>query len=533
MPTIQRTSASEPGISVGSSSGASTKPTRSGHRRSVVADSDEPPSRNDNDPPKNSVKNFHGTGISSAKNAMDAKVARVRAAHRPPGPSQAPVSDPTTNTQRKNAKKGAAKENRKGAAKKEALEPMIGGSTGDLSRSKNRTRRTDTGLPKGAKGSEDAGDLVGLSADSINLADSAVLPIGGIAKEDKLGLTTRGTGRRKVRARYVESVSNLVKRGLVAVADSLVSLADKMHRTFDQNQQQPIDRAIMRLMAQTESDAAHTAVSTMLRNGEEIETSSISLFRNLVRASSLSVNDIMVPRAHMQFLHANDSIERALERIHAAPHTRYPVREESSDEIIGMCHIRDLLHAVSSKPEAKPTPKATNVRGRAEGVNGFSLTKLCRKVLFVSPTSNLMEILREMQTKKQQMAIVVSSVGQPDGMITLEDLTEAIIGEIEDEHDRPRKQEVRRIRNLGSGSKQTFSVDPAMSIEDFSATIRPLSLDDDKLEVGTVGGYVVTLAGHIPKAGERFADAHNGIEFMITQADGRRILALTVEVVPD
>ena len=183
-------------------------------------------------------------------------------------------------------------------------------------------------------------------------------------------------------------------------------------------------------------------------------------------------------------------------------HSRVPIYRDNLDHVTGMVHIKDVL------------------AWRGED-DAFSLPKILRKVLFVSPSMQVLELLLEMRAKRTHMAMVVDEFGGVDGLVTIEDLVEEIVGEIEDEHDRTDEPELVQ-RPDGS-----VDADARAALEELQNVLAPIMGDEEWEDSQTLGGLVVDLAGRVPIRGELITHA-SGIEFQILDADPRRVKRVRV-----
>lgn len=226
------------------------------------------------------------------------------------------------------------------------------------------------------------------------------------------------------------------------------------------------------------------------------------LVANILRLRDRSAEDAMVPRADIVAVESTTSRDDVIALMTKTGHSRLPVYRETLDDAIGMIHIKDVI-SWEGKPE------------------GFNLSKILRRVLFVAPSMEILELLLEMRAKRSHMALVVDEFGGIDGLITIEDVVEEIVGEIEDEHDSaPEPNFVRRP----DGTIEADARTPIGVIEEEF----PSALSDEEKEyIDTLGGLVVSLSGRVPIRGELIAHP-SGVEFEVLEADPRRIKRLRV-----
>ena len=228
-----------------------------------------------------------------------------------------------------------------------------------------------------------------------------------------------------------------------------------------------------------------------------------TMLLNLLKFGETRVEDVMVPRADIVAVPASASLGSIVETMAAAGHSRLPVFKDSLDDIVGMVHVRDLL-------------------AYWQGDRAFDLVAVARTIPFVPASMPIHKLLRQMRSTKLHMALVVDEHGGIDGLATIEDLVEEIVGEIEDEHDRVTTPVLAEREDGG------FDASARVPVE---ALARRLGVDllpaDRDEQIDTLGGLVFALAGRVPRAGEIIA--HDcGLTFEVLEADPRRIRRLRV-----
>ena len=227
------------------------------------------------------------------------------------------------------------------------------------------------------------------------------------------------------------------------------------------------------------------------------------MLMNILNLSELQVDDVMVPRADIIAVEEGSCLDDILSVIRKELHSRTPVYRETLDDVVGMVHVKDLLVRASN--------------GRA-----FNLERVMRRTLFVPPSMPARELLLKMRKSRIHMAIVVDEYGGTDGLVTIEDLVEEIVGEIEDEHD------TAEAPLLVEGPDNTLEADARAPIEQLEEILGQALLEPDREEdVDTLGGLVVALVGRVPGVGER-AQHPSGTEFEVLDADARRIKRLRI-----
>jgi len=267
-----------------------------------------------------------------------------------------------------------------------------------------------------------------------------------------------------------------------------------------------------------------------------------SMLMNLLEFGELRIEDVMVPRADIVSVEETTTISDLLKIFASAGHSRLPVYRGTLDDPIGMVHIKDLMLWVSkqgtakktSRPGAKtkaavakPKPQSATIDlGRVNLDLTLKDASVTRKVLFVPPSMTAQDLLVKMQTTRIHMAIVIDEYGGTDGLVSIEDLVEEIVGEIADEHD---ADDGPLIEPAEDG---IYIADARMPIEDLEALLSTTLVTDEREEdADTLGGLVFSLAGRIPVRGELIRH-ETGIEFEILDADARRIRRLKVHCTP-
>ena len=233
-----------------------------------------------------------------------------------------------------------------------------------------------------------------------------------------------------------------------------------------------------------------------------IDSREKQLLDKILTFGNLTVNDVMVPRADIVAVERETSLDEVIGIMAQEAHSRVPVYRETLDDVIGMIHIKDVL------------PLAA----RNESVQ---LTKLVRRVLFVAPSMRVLDLLLQMRMSRTHMALVVDEYGGVDGLLTIEDAVEQIVGEIEDEHDETQRHAFDTRRD------GTVIADARVSIEEFEAQIGTvLTPEERENDIETLGGLVFSIAGRVPIRGEVLRHEPSGIEFEVVDADPRRIRRL-------
>lgn len=235
----------------------------------------------------------------------------------------------------------------------------------------------------------------------------------------------------------------------------------------------------------------------------ELDRQERALIANVLRLRGTTADDVMVPRADIVAMRADVSLDEALRQFRSEGHSRLPVYREQLDEILGMVHIKDVIGYVG-RPEA------------------FRLERILRRPLMVAPQVPVLDLLLQMRQARIHLALVVDEYGGIDGLVTIEDLVETIVGDIADEHD---EVEGPMLTERADG---TVDLDARLPIEDFEHRLGPVLTEGEReADIDTVGGLVFTLAGRVPAKGEVLSHP-SGIEFRVLDSDPRRIRRLRV-----
>lgn len=233
------------------------------------------------------------------------------------------------------------------------------------------------------------------------------------------------------------------------------------------------------------------------------------LIHNILNVGEMTAYDVMIPRTDIAAIEVDMPLENLVREMARKPHSRYPVYRETLDDTIGMVHIKDVLLA-TTEPEAS-----------------FSLPDIIRKVLFVAPSMRVLDLLLQMQQTRLHMALVVDEYGGIDGLVTIEDLVEEIVGEIEDEHDIDARPQIERR------GEAIWAADARFPLDELEQRFGPFLTEEERDEdIDTLGGLVFTLAGRVPARGELILHEPTGIEFEVIEADPRRIKRLRLHNMP-
>jgi len=236
---------------------------------------------------------------------------------------------------------------------------------------------------------------------------------------------------------------------------------------------------------------------------ELIDHDTRGMLEGVIQISDMRIRGIMIPRSQMVTIDRDDNLDTLIALITDAQHSRYPIISEDKDHVEGILLAKDLLRYLGSDSSS------------------FNIDEVIRPAVIVPESKRVDRLLKEFREERYHMAIVVDEFGGVSGLVTIEDILEEIVGDIEDETDDEEEQEIRQL------SKHTFSVNALTEINNFNETFGTQFSDD---EVDTIGGIVMTTFGHLPSRGEV---THIGkYQFKVASADNRRIIQLQVTI-PD
>lgn len=249
-----------------------------------------------------------------------------------------------------------------------------------------------------------------------------------------------------------------------------------------------------------------------------------AMLHNILRLREVRVEDVMIPRSDIEAVDINLSLGELLEIFEKSGHSRVPVYSETLDDARGMIHIRDIMNYLtraSRQPEgarSARSKKATGLHdlGRIDLSKPLSELNVMRKVLFVPSSMLATELMARMKAQRIQMALVIDEYGGTDGLVSLEDIVEMVVGDIEDEHD---DDDIL----LSKVSDHVFLADARAELDDVADLIgSDFAYGEHGEDVETVGGLIFSVLGRIPASGE-VVEAVPNYEFHILEADPRRI----------
>ncbi|MCA3574806.1 MAG: HlyC/CorC family transporter [Aestuariivirga sp.] len=264
--------------------------------------------------------------------------------------------------------------------------------------------------------------------------------------------------------------------------------------------------------------------------GETVGQEAKSMMLNIIEFSSLRVDDVMVPRVDIVAIDEADTMQDLLEKFIDANHSRVPVYRETLDGVTGMIHVKDLLRWLvargakkrrTTKPEkvekADQAPLAGLSIAAAALATPVKQAGLNRDVLFVPPSMPATDLLVRMQASHTHLAIVIDEYGGTEGLVSIEDLVEVIVGDISDEHDTDENLEIKPLE------EKIYAADGRIDLAELEALLAvDLLPEDEEEEADTLAGLIFKIAGRVPTRGEIIRH-DSGLEFEILDSDPRRV----------
>ena len=267
----------------------------------------------------------------------------------------------------------------------------------------------------------------------------------------------------------------------------------------DNDERSWLERLTHFLSGTPQSKADLEGVLSLAADNEIIDDDARSIMEGALSVSDMQVRDIMIPRAQMTVIKVDAELDEALPQVIHAAHSRYPVIDDSLDNVVGILLAKDLLQLLLNRDST------------------FNIRTLMRPAVVVPESKRLNVLLREFRQNRNHMAIVIDEYGGVAGLVTIEDVLEEIVGEIEDETDVDEGRYIRRISNTD------FFVQAQTPIEDFNEYFNSTLSEE---EFDTIGGLVVNALGHLPASNE--TTSFDGFEFKVVNADQRKLISLRV-----
>jgi CBS domain containing-hemolysin-like protein len=289
-----------------------------------------------------------------------------------------------------------------------------------------------------------------------------------------------------------------------------------------EQEQSWLERVLARFGLGEEPDLREVIEDALAQGGDEISAQERTMLLNTLRFGKLTVEDVMVPRADIVAVEEQASVDEVMRMFRQAEHSRLPIYRETLDDPRGMIHIRDLMSWITTEAEASGKTRldlgAVDL-GRAIG--GIDIT---RELLFVPPSMPVLDLLLRMQASRRHLALVVDEYGGTDGLVSIEDLVEEVVGEIEDEHDVTEEPLIREDPRAG------LVADARLPIEELERYLNAQIVSPEQAEdIDTLGGLVLSLSGRIPSRGD-IVKHPSGIVFEVLDADRRRLKKLRIRV---
>lgn len=248
------------------------------------------------------------------------------------------------------------------------------------------------------------------------------------------------------------------------------------------------------------TDTVEQAIIEASEEGE-LQKEEGSMLLSVLHLDELKVEDIMTPRTDIVCADEHVSVAEVVDLILSSGHSRIPIYRESRDNIIGVIYAKDLLrHAMDP------------------ALRGNPVTEMLRPPFFVPESKNVLDLLHDFKSSKKHLAVILDEYGGTAGIVSIEDVLEQIVGDIEDEHDTPREEDIRLLEGGGA------LLSGRAYLEDMVEQLGVVITSED---VDTIGGYLCHVAGRVPQAGERFTMAGN--QFTVVEADAKQIRSIRME----
>jgi CBS domain containing-hemolysin-like protein len=306
------------------------------------------------------------------------------------------------------------------------------------------------------------------------------------------------------------SIDNDLKPEEARPTDEDASWFERLLQTFGLGEEPDLRELIEDALARSKSDTLSSQERSMLRR--------------ILRLGTLTIEDVMVPRADIIAVDDTISVADLMGVFRQAEHSRVPVYHETLDDPRGMVHIRDLMSWITSEAEA--CKQGSLNLGKVDLGRNIASINILREILYVPGSMSVLDLLLKMQTTRLHLALVVDEYGGTDGLVSIEDLVEEVVGDIADEHDVDDEPLIKSDPRLG------LVADARTPISDLEKHLGlELASEEQEEEVDTLGGLVFALAGRIPARGE-LVQHPGGIEFEVLDADPRRIKKLRIHLPP-
>ena len=283
---------------------------------------------------------------------------------------------------------------------------------------------------------------------------------------------------------------------------------ERLLQTFGLGEEPDLRELIESALARSKSDTLSAQERTMLLR--------------ILRFGSLTVEDVMVPRADIVAVDDSVTFEEMLHVFHKSEHSRMPVYRETLDDPRGMIHIRDLMSWITEEANGGKDDRID--LGKVDLTRTVGSIAIARELIYVPASMSVLDLLLKMQTAQLHLALVVDEYGGTDGLVSIEDLVEEVVGDIADEHDvedEPMLQDDPRLGLIADARIPIEELEHHLGIE--------LVTDEQEEDIDTLGGVVFTLTGRVPARGE-LVHHPSGLEFEVLEADPRRIKRLRIHL---
>jgi magnesium and cobalt transporter len=268
----------------------------------------------------------------------------------------------------------------------------------------------------------------------------------------------------------------------------------------DQSRPSLLERLSALLMREPGDRSELTQLLRSAYSRNLLDADALSIIEGALTVSEMAVRDIMVPRAQVDFIDINEPVEKFVKQVIATAHSRFPVIDQNRDDVIGVLLAKDLLRFYAGEEE-------------------FNVREMLRPAVFVPEAKRLNVLLREFRASRNHMAIVIDEYGGVAGLVTIEDVLEQIVGDIEDEYDFDEASD-----NILPEPGGRHRVKALTQIADFNAAFGT-HLSEEAAD--TIGGYLIKHLGRLPKRGESVV--MEGLRFQVLRADSRRVYTLLVD----
>jgi CBS domain containing-hemolysin-like protein len=281
------------------------------------------------------------------------------------------------------------------------------------------------------------------------------------------------------------------------------------------------ERLLQRLGLGEEPDLRDLIEDALARSkSDTLSMQERSMLLRILRFGKLTVEDVMVPRADIIAVDESVTLEELMCVFREAEHSRLPVYRETLDDPQGMIHIRDVMSWITEQANGGDDLGL----GKVDLTRTVGAIKIARELIYVPPSMSVLDLLLKMQTSQLHLALVVDEYGGTDGLVSIEDLVEEIVGEIADEHDVEEAPLIRVDPRLG------LIADARTPVEDLEQHIGiELVTEEQEEDIDTLGGVVFSITGRIPARGE-LVHHPSGVEFEVLDADPRRIKKLRIHL---